>query len=113
MSGESEASPDTQKKFAICINRRFGSDRPACGSRGSEKLADAIEDGVRSRNIDVVVERIVCFGMCNTGPNMRLVPGGEFHKNVDTDQIDQILDMLEETCGKRDPVGDFVAFPGT
>ena len=108
-------SDDTEqpKRFAICINRRFGSDRPACGSRGSEALADAIEDGVRSRNIDVTVERIVCFGMCNTGPNMRLIPGGAFHKNVDSDQVGEILDTLEDACGKRDVSTDIPAIPGT
>jgi (2Fe-2S) ferredoxin len=100
-------------KFAICVNRRFGSDRPSCGTRGSEAIADAIEAGVRDRGIDVTIERIVCFGMCNDGPNMRLVPGGAFHKAVEMDQVDDILSTLEAECGQVDKSGDIPAMPGT
>ncbi len=108
MTGKTETP-----KFAICVNRRFGSDRPSCGTRGSVKIADAIEAGVRDRKINVIVERIVCFGMCNVGPNMRLVPGGEFHKSVNLDQVDEILSSLEAECGLRSESNEIPAIPGT
>lgn len=112
-TGETATKGAAPKRFVICVNRRFGSDRPACGSRGSGDLAEAIENGVALRGIDVTVERIVCFGMCRTGPNMRLVPGGDFHKNVGADQIDGILDMLWETCGLREESEDIPSIPGS
>ncbi len=105
-------SSDTPK-FAICINRRFGSDRPSCGTRGSQNIADAIEAGVRERKINVMIERIVCFGMCNNGPNMRLIPGGAFHKDVSLDQVNELLSMLESECGQKDETDEIPAIPGT
>ena len=107
------AEPEDTPKFVICINRRFGSDRPSCGNRGSEAIADAIEAGAEERNLNVIIERIVCFGMCANGPNMRLVPGGAFHKNVNLDQVDEILSVLEAACGPRDCSDDLPAMPGT
>ena len=104
--------PDNTPKFAICINRRFGSDRPSCGNRGSGVIADAIEAGVQERGINVIIERIVCFGMCANGPNMRLVPGGDFHKNVNLDQVDEILAVLETACGYKNKSDDLPGIPG-
>ncbi|MBT3558709.1 MAG: (2Fe-2S) ferredoxin domain-containing protein [Rhodospirillales bacterium] len=100
-------------KFAICINRRFGSDRPSCGNRGSAAIADAIETGAQERGINVTIERIVCFGMCADGPNMRLVPGGAFHKNVNLDQVDEILATLESACGHKKKSDDIPGIPGS
>jgi (2Fe-2S) ferredoxin len=89
------------KTFAICVNTRYGSDKPSCGERGSIALAEAVEKGVRERRIDVTIERLVCFGLCTMGPNMRLVPGGAFRHGVAPKDIAAILDELERECGTR------------
>jgi (2Fe-2S) ferredoxin len=89
------------KKFAICVNHRYGSDIPSCGDRGSVAIADAIEKGVRERRINVTIERIVCFGKCMIGPNMRLVPRGAFRHGVTIGDVPAILDELQAQCGTR------------
>ena len=96
-----QAMEKPSKSIAICVNTRYGSDKPSCGERGSVALAEAIEAGVRERRIDVTVERIVCFGLCTKGPNMRLVPGGAFRNGVTPKDIPAILDELERECGTR------------
>ena len=61
-------------KILICVNRRFKADEPSCAARGSFAIAEAIERGVRERRIDIVAERLICFGQCNKGPTVKLVP---------------------------------------
>ena len=84
--------------LAICVNRRL-SDKPSCGARGSVAIADAMEAGITERKLDVQVERIICFGMCTQGPSMRLVPNGDFFRQVKLEDVPKILDQLERDCG--------------
>jgi len=88
--------------IAICVNNRLGADKPSCGASGGLALAEALEAGVRDRNIDTRVERLVCFGACYKGPNVRIVPGGQFHHNAGIDDAPTILDEAEARCGNRD-----------
>ena len=85
----------------ICVNHRFGTDKPSCAARGSLAVAEAVETGVAQRRIDLAVERIICLGQCTKGPSMRLAPGGEFLLGVDLVQVPGILDRLERLCGHK------------
>jgi (2Fe-2S) ferredoxin len=86
----------TAKKLAICVNRRY-SDKPSCGGRGSVAIADALEAGIAERGLDIQVERIICFGMCTQGPSMRLVPNGDFFRQMKLADVPEMLDQLAET----------------
>ncbi|MBT4889268.1 MAG: (2Fe-2S) ferredoxin domain-containing protein [Rhodospirillales bacterium] len=87
--------PEQQSnKLAICVNKRF-SDKPSCGMRGSIEIANAMESGITERKLDIQVERIICFGMCTQGPSMRLIPGGDFFRQVKIEDVSNILDQLE------------------
>lgn len=85
-------------KILICVNRRFKSGEPSCAARGSIAIADAIEEGVRKRRIDIDVEHFICFGHCPKGPTVKLVPG-DFILGTTLDMVDGILDKLEADCG--------------
>lgn len=89
-------SPDT---ILICVNRRFKGDQPSCAARGSMAIAEAIEAGVAERRIDIKVERIICFGHCTKGPNIRFAPGGRFNHETKLDDVPAMLDELQRTCG--------------
>ena len=86
----------------VCINRRFRADEPSCAQRNSEKLADALEAGIQERRIDITLERSVCMGHCQTGPTVRLAPGGRFFHGPPLSQVNTILDELEDLCGRRE-----------
>lgn len=88
------------KKVLTCVNRRFHSGEPSCATRGSLAIAEAIEEGVRERRIDIVAERYVCFGQCTKGPTVKLVPG-DFILGTTLDMVDGILDQLEAACGTK------------
>jgi len=97
---------DAPHSFAICVNRRFGTDKPSCAARGSELIADILEAGVRERGIPVAIERLVCFGLCMDGPNGRLIPGGAFHKGLTKEDIPELLDELERVCGVKEQLNE-------
>jgi len=106
----------TPRILMICVNRRFRADEPSCAARGSEDLAQAIEDGVRERRIAITVERSVCMAQCPKGPTIRLAPGGRFILGSKTDDVDRVLDELEALCGlSKDGDGEtpLQNFPGT
>ncbi len=87
--------------LVICVNRRFQGDKPSCAARGSVELADRLEQEISSRSIDIAVERLKCFGHCDKGPVMRLVPGGRFYFDLTEDDLLPALDTLEELCGHK------------
>ena len=86
-------------RFAVCVNMVRGVNRPCCGGRGSLELLKLVEDGVRARNLNVDIERIVCLNKCFDGPNMRIV-GGEIFSEVSESDVGEILDRLEGLVGK-------------
>ncbi len=104
------------KSLLVCVNRRFQGDKPSCAQRGSEAIADAIEEGIARRGIDLAVERLVCMGQCMDGPTLRLAPGGEFILGVTLEDVPDLLDRFERECRPRDddvPAPAVAFAPGT
>ncbi|NQV85103.1 MAG: (2Fe-2S) ferredoxin domain-containing protein [Rhodospirillales bacterium] len=89
-------------KILICVNRRFKDDEPSCAARGGFKIAEAFEKGVLERRIDIAVERFICFGQCQKGPTIKLVPGN-FILGASLDMVDGLLGKLEAACGTKEP----------
>jgi len=85
----------------ICVNRRFRADEASFAARNSRALADALEAGIRERNIDIKIERSVCLGHCQKGHSIRLAPGGRFILGKSLDDVDVLLDELERLNGTR------------
>jgi len=109
---DDNAATEPAFTLAVCINNRFSSDRPSCGPLGGKAVADALEAGLRERGLDIAVERLVCFGACYKGPNVRLVPGGAFHHHATVDDVPAILDEAEARCGGRESGTETPAVPG-
>lgn len=63
----------------VCIKRRFGQ-QPSCAGRGSEALAAELEAMIAARSCAVQVHRFPCLGLCEAGPNMKVVGGELFHR---------------------------------
>ena len=85
----------------VCVNQMRGPRGKCCGQNGSLKIADRLEAGVRERGINVRVDRIVCLGKCDVGPNLRFV-GGEFRHDLTLDDVPRLLDEFEKIAGKSD-----------
>lgn len=80
--------------FMVCVNRRIG--KPACAGAA---LADALETELRERQLAIAVERAVCLGACDQGPNVRLAPGGRFYHQVTVAGIAQLVDDACKLAG--------------
>ena len=80
-----------------------------CGRSGSPEIAAALESGVQSRQLNVDVETIVCFGKCDDGPSLRIV-GTEFRPHLTLEDVPFFLDGLESCAGRIE--NDALLYPG-
>ena len=90
------------RTFIVCVNFRPYSNKPSCARRGSEQLADWLEQEIKARRLDATVERSVCFGQCPLGPNVR--PLGEAF--VHHASKESLRAMLEETSLREEKGSD-------
>lgn len=95
--GQSVAASAEPIVVVVCVNLRIGPMAVSCGGADSEAIADALEAGIRRRQINAKVERIRCLGLCSQGPNVRFVPGGSWFNQVAPGDAEAILDHLETT----------------
>lgn len=73
----------------VCIKQRFDP-QPSCAARGGAALAEGLEARIAERGLAVRVHRFPCLGMCEYGPNMKVV-GGELYHHVTEPDLDTIL----------------------
>lgn len=82
------------KKVIVCTNFRPFTTQPSCSQRGSEELADWLEQEIEKRGIDAVVDRSVCLGHCPIGPNIRIA-GKDFVHEATREKLIPLLEDLE------------------
>ena len=78
----------------VCVNVRLGAKAQSCGGSDSEEIAEALEAGIEARGLAAEVARIHCLGLCSLGPNVRLVPNGNWYNQVALGDAEAILDDL-------------------
>jgi NADH:ubiquinone oxidoreductase subunit E len=65
-----------------------------CLSRGSEELMKEITTQVADRSIDVDVKPYICFGGCDSGPNIVVHPQKVWYAGVRKEDLPDILNSL-------------------
>ena len=85
-------------RILVCVNRRLGSVRPSCAEGGGEALLGLIDAALRARGLAIQVERFICFGACDEGPNVRIAPGGRFFHRVGAGDVDAIVAEAERVA---------------
>ena len=78
------------KKILVCTNYRANPNNPSCAARGSKKIAVELQLELEKANISIEIELSPCMGFCNVGPNLRLVPNGEFFHEVSAEKLTKI-----------------------
>ena len=82
------------KRVYVCINKKGGK---ACIGPKSREVFRALRERAKERaeqgGVEVEVERMVCMGYCDKGPNVKIL-GGPFFHEVDPDNVDKILDEV-------------------
>ena len=109
-----ETDPPRQNRFFVCVNRRFADQKPSCAQRGSLELIAQLQQFVDQRNIDVRLEPKVCLNLCQEGPAMRVIPGGDIFRMVTSDNLPTIADRLESVFGLKSENGPDLSmfYPG-
>ncbi|MDX1915186.1 MAG: (2Fe-2S) ferredoxin domain-containing protein [Methylophilus sp.] len=79
------------KSILVCTNHRVNPNQPSCGAKGAQQLKQKLAEEVSKAGIAVGVKEIQCLGECDVGPNVRLIPGGQFFKQVDERHLKEIL----------------------
>ncbi|MDW5416593.1 (2Fe-2S) ferredoxin domain-containing protein [Iodobacter sp. CM08] len=80
------------KTITVCVNRRL-SGQASCAARGSETLAQALENIALSQP-DLRIMRLPCMGACEEGPNVKVV-GGDLYHGVTLAMLQKILQEMD------------------
>ena len=79
----------------VCINRRLGTGQRSCVGSGNLDLINKIEAMIAAEQLEVTIVRRECLGRCETGPVMRIAPGGPFFTEIDTTRLAEIVAQLK------------------
>jgi NADH:ubiquinone oxidoreductase subunit E len=79
----------------VCDNMRYGT-AASCAGRGAEKLIDKLRQEIARQELNVDVETSVCFGQCDKGPNVKVIPGGRFVHEMKEDDIPELLAQFKK-----------------
>jgi len=92
--------PPYQRIVLICVNDRKPEEGPSFAPRGSVDLARAIKERVKAAGFKarVRVSRTLCFGQCELGPNVAILPENLWFHAVTLADVDAILEKLGHLC---------------
>jgi (2Fe-2S) ferredoxin len=79
------------KKILICTNHRANLNNPSCAGRGSQQIRDMLRLALDNIGLKIMIEQSPCMGFCDIGPNLRLVPNGQFFHEVSANKIASIV----------------------
>jgi NADH:ubiquinone oxidoreductase subunit E len=79
------------KKILVCTNFRANPNNPSCAARGSKEVMAALTQKLQQQNMPLTVEESPCLGYCDIGPNLRLMPNGEFFHGVSVAELSAIM----------------------
>lgn len=78
----------TLKKLLVCTNFRANPNHP---SRGSKEITISLAQQLQKKNVSIEIEEIQCMGFCKVGPNVRLIPNGEYFHEVSARKFAEII----------------------
>ncbi len=84
------------KKLLICTNFRANPNTPSCAARGSKEVATVLTQQLAQKKVVIELEEIQCMGFCNIGPNVRLIPNGEFFHEVSAKKLSKIIKATKD-----------------
>jgi len=65
-----------------------------CKIRGSEQLMKELADKLTARCLDAEVKPYLCFGACESGPNIVLYPRKSWYAGVQSADLPEILESI-------------------
>lgn len=83
------------KKILVCTNYRAYPNNPSCAARGSKEVALELTRQLQNNSVNIKIEESPCMGFCDVGPNMHLIPGGEFFHEVSDKKLGEIIEITK------------------
>ena len=84
-----------RKTVLVCCNTREGEGAVACANpgRAGDKLCAALKDAVKKAGLKSVVRvaRSGCLGLCAEGPNLFVLPDGEWYSKVQESDLPALI----------------------
>ena len=95
-------TPYTCHVFA-CVNERADG-RKSCGGSGNFEVFSALkrESKERGWNGRIRVSRGLCFGLCESGPNVMIYPRGIWFSHVAREDVSAIISKIAELLAEQD-----------
>jgi (2Fe-2S) ferredoxin len=79
------------KKLLVCTNYRSNPNNPSCGARGSQSILSALSQQFTQNGLPIQVEKSLCLGFCQVGPNARFAPNGPFFHEISQNELSAII----------------------
>jgi (2Fe-2S) ferredoxin len=80
----------------VCTNSRKPGERISCAGQGrcGEEILQKLKDHVKKNKLETIVRvaKSGCQEKCEIGPNLVVLPQGEFVSNLNLEDVDKILD---------------------
>ena len=87
-------------RLTVCINDRGqNAITVSCGARGGSDLERTLNEEIDRRGLKIEVQTIKCLGLCEKGPNVRLVPGNNWFHEVGSGDVSELIDLTMELMG--------------
>jgi NADH:ubiquinone oxidoreductase subunit E len=83
------------KQIVICVNSRSNPNQPSCAMRGSREIVTLIAGEIKRRDWPIQIEEFYCLGLCEHGPNAKLVPDGPMLKHLSKEDLPALLAEIE------------------
>jgi (2Fe-2S) ferredoxin len=82
-----------RRHLFVCTNTLAGG-KPACGLRGGDAIARAVQTRLVVRGASALVTPCGCLGPCFDGPNAVVYPDGVWYGALDEHDADALADHL-------------------
>jgi len=77
------------KTIMVCVKQR-NDKQPSCAARASATLALQLEQQIAAAKLPLRVQRFSCLGLCDAGPNIKIV-GGDLFYGVSPAELPKII----------------------
>ena len=80
-----------ERVLFVCCNERDPGEA-ACANRGSRELQEKLKSYMKSKNLKgrCRVSRAMCFGLCDVGPNVCVMPENVWYTGVTPSDLEEI-----------------------
>ena len=102
-----------RRHLFVCTNT-LASGKPACGQRGGDAIARAVQTQLIARGASALVTPCGCLGPCFDGPNAVVYPDGVWYGGLDEHAIELVPDLedaLDRGLALTPPGGELVLLP--